>query len=152
MKLMFSTLRAISVCLIFVAACVPSEARTRPRWGGRVVIEAREPSAEIDPRSERTSAEVRQQISPLVFETLTRTDPMGAVRPGLASSWTRVHATRWAFALRAHASFSDGTAVTAAQVASALAPQLRDAKVSQEDAEVVVDTPQPWDDLPAILS
>ena len=152
MKLTSSTLRAISVFVILAASCVPSEARTRPRWGGRVMIAVREPSAEIDPRSERTSPEVRQQISPLIFETLTRTGATGATQPGLASRWTRVHATRWAFTLRPRASFSDGTAVTAEQVASALAPELRDAKVSQEGAEVVIDMPQPWDDLPAILS
>lgn len=152
MKPMSSTLRAISAILILVAVSVPSEARTRPRWGGRAVIELREASAEFDPRSERTSPELRQQIAPLVFETLTRTDATGAVQPELASSWTRVHATRWAFTLRTGASFSDGTAVTAAQVATALAPQLRDAKFSQDGSTVLVDTPQPWDNLPEILS
>jgi ABC-type transport system substrate-binding protein len=149
---MSSALRAISAILILVAVSVPSEARTRPRWGGRAVIELREASAEFDPRSEQTSPELRQQIASLVFETLTRTDATGGVQPELASSWTRVHATRWAFTLRTGASFSDGTAVTAAQVTTALAPQLRDAKFSQDGSTVLVDTPQPWDNLPAILS
>ena len=153
MKLMSSAFRAISAILILAALSVPGEARTRPRWGGRAVIELREASLEIDPRSERTSATLRQQIAPLVFESLTRTEASGAVQPELATSWTRVHATRWAFTLRPGASFSDGTAVSAGQVASSLSGQLRDAKVSTQDAStVVIDTPQPWDNLPAILS
>lgn len=153
MKPMSSASRAISLALILAALNVPSEARTRPRWGGRAVIELRESSMEIDPRSDRTSATLRQQIAPLVFESLTILGASGAVEPGLAASWTRVHATRWAFTLRADASFSDGTAVTASQVASSLAGPLRDAKISAQDAStVVIDTPQPWDNLPEILS
>ena len=150
---MSSASRAISLVLILAALNVPSEARTRPRWGGRAVIELREASTEIDPRSDRTSATLRQQIAPLVFESLTILGASGAVEPGLAASWTRVHATRWAFTLRADASFSDGTAVTASRVASSLAGPLRDAKISAQDAStVVIDTPQPWDNLPEILS
>jgi peptide/nickel transport system substrate-binding protein len=152
---MSSPLRATSAVFVFLLAisALPSEARTRPRWGGRIVIELREASKEIDPRSDRTSPELRQQIAPLLFETLTRTDATGALQPGLASSWTRVHATEWAFTLRAGASFSDGTAVTAAQVATLLTSQLRDARSSaQNTSSVVIDTPQAWDNLPAILS
>jgi len=149
---MSSALRAISALLILAAVSLPAAARTRPRWGGRAVVELRTPSAEVDPRSERTSPALREYIAPLVFESLTRVDATGSVRPGLASSWNRVHATRWAFTLRPGASFSDGTAVTAALVANSLAPQLRDAKFSQDGAMVVIETPQPWDNLPAVLS
>lgn len=153
MKPMSLVLRATSVILFLAALSVPSEARTRPRWGGRAVIELREASTEIDPRSERTSATLRQQIAPLVFESLTRTGASGALLPGLAGTWSRVHATRWAFTLRRGASFSDGTAVNAADVVTSLGNQLRDAKISAQDAStVVIDTPQPWDNLPAILS
>ena len=153
MKLMSSVLRATSLLLMIAAVSGPSEARTRPRWGGRAVIELRDASSEIDPRSERISAGLRQEIAPLVFESLTRTDAAGGVAPGLAASWARVHATRWAFTLRAGASFSDGTTITASQVASSVAGQLGDVKVSAQDAStVVIDTPQPWENLPAILS
>jgi ABC-type transport system substrate-binding protein len=153
MKPMSSAFRAISAILILAAVSLPSEARTRPRWGGRAVIELGEASTEIDPRSERTSPTLRQQIAPLVFESLTRTDASGATQPGVAASWTRVHATRWAFTLRGGALFSDGTAVTASQVAGSIGGQLRDAKISAQDAStVVIDTPQPWENLPAILS
>jgi ABC-type transport system substrate-binding protein len=153
MKPMSSVLRATSVILILAALSAPSEARTRPHWGGRAVVELREASTEIDPRSERTSAALRKQIAPLVFESLTHTDTNGAVRPGLAASWTRVHATRWVFTLRMGASFSDGTSVDPGQAVNSITGQLRDAKISAQDAStVVIDTPQPWDNLPAILS
>jgi ABC-type transport system substrate-binding protein len=149
---MSSALPAISALLILAVVSLPAAARTRPRWGGRAVVELRTPSTEVDPRSERISPELREYIAPLVFESLTSVDATGAVRPGVASSWTRVHATRWAFTLRPGASFSDGSAVTAAQVANSLALQLRDAKFSQDGMMVVIETPQPWDNLPTVLS
>src|SRR4029079_13847267 len=99
MKPMSSALPAISALLILAVVSLPAAARTRPRWGGRAVVELRTPSTEVDPRSERISPELREYIAPLVFESLTSVDATGAVRPGVASSWTRVHATRWAFTL-----------------------------------------------------
>ena len=53
-----------------------------------------------------------------VYETLVRIDCMGRVRPGLASSWQLDERSGflWIVTLRENARFSDGTAVTAADV------------------------------------
>jgi peptide/nickel transport system substrate-binding protein len=55
-----------------------------------------------------------------VTEGLTRLDANGAAAPALAESWTRENDRNWLFTLR-EATFQDGTEVTPATVAAALA-------------------------------
>lgn len=57
-------------------------------------------------------------LSDLLFDGLTSMDPVtNEVKPALATSWEHDGtATRWAFALREDAKFSDGAPVTAADV------------------------------------
>lgn len=64
-----------------------------------------------------------------VFEQLTRLDSASRVSPGIADRWTTAKgATQWTFHLRAGVRFSDGTPVTARDVAytflSSLDPKL----------------------------
>src|SRR5690348_5243040 len=101
MKLMCSRSLAIKCLLLgLLIAAPPARARTRPHYGGSIVIELREPAMELDPASAQTSPEIRAQILPLLFETLTTLDDHGTARPLLASGWRRIHATRWAFTFR----------------------------------------------------
>ncbi len=97
-----------------------------------------------------------------IAETLVGTDESGALVPSLASAW-RIDPDRlaWRFALRAGASFHDGTPVTAEAVADALArartqpgplAQAPVATITAEAGEVVVRTARPFLSLPAFLA
>lgn len=57
---------------------------------------------------------------PNLFETLTAIDPNGRPGPNLATSWTLVDDTTWDMTLRPDVTFSDGTKLTAADVAFTL--------------------------------
>jgi ABC-type transport system substrate-binding protein len=59
-----------------------------------------------------------------LFATLTRVDAEGHVLPNLAQRWSSPDGRRWTFVLRADARFHDGSRVTAAAVAQALARRL----------------------------
>jgi peptide/nickel transport system substrate-binding protein len=56
-----------------------------------------------------------------LYWRLIRENPTKGMEPGLASSWRLVDPLTWEFTLRAEAKFSDGTAVTADDVAFSLA-------------------------------
>ncbi len=53
-----------------------------------------------------------------IYEPLVRLGPDGALRPGLATTWTAVDEHTWEFALRHGVTFHDGTPFTAADVAA----------------------------------
>ncbi len=55
-----------------------------------------------------------------LYETLVRRDCSGTVLPGLATKWDRSSDTTWRLALRSDARYSDGSKVTAGEVAAAL--------------------------------
>jgi peptide/nickel transport system substrate-binding protein len=52
-----------------------------------------------------------------IFDKLVRMDPDSKMIPGLALSWKTIDSTTWEFKLRKDAKFSDGTPVTAEDVA-----------------------------------
>lgn len=56
-------------------------------------------------------------LMPNLFEALTSTDPRDHLRPNLALSWTLVDDNTWEFSLRPNVTFSDGTPLTADDVA-----------------------------------
>jgi peptide/nickel transport system substrate-binding protein len=134
-------------------ATLPAQARTRPQYGGTAVVELREAVFELDPISAQSSAEFRNHILPLVFETMTSLDEQGQPKPLLALSFTRVHNTRWSFVLRKDVRFADGSPLVANGVADQLSKLLPSAKVRiQSDGQLIIDTPAPWDNLPQVLS
>ena len=75
-------------------------------------------SDRIDPsNAPRPSNASERLLFRQLYETLVRVDCMGRVRPGLAASWRLDGDGRtWIVTLREGARFSDGTAVTAADV------------------------------------
>lgn len=154
MKLMCSRSLAIKCLLLgLLVAATPAGARTRPHYGGSIVIELQEPAIELDPASAQTSSEMRAQILPLLFETLTTLDDHGTARPLLASGWRRVHATRWAITLRKDVRFADGSPLVLSGVAdqfTRMVPGLR--AQAQSDGTLIMDTPAAWDRLPEMLS
>jgi peptide/nickel transport system substrate-binding protein len=56
-------------------------------------------------------------LMPNVFDALTSIDPQDHLTPSLALSWQLIDSTTWEFRLRAGVAFSDGTPLTAADVA-----------------------------------
>jgi peptide/nickel transport system substrate-binding protein len=97
-----------------------------------------------------------------IAETLVGTDAAGALIPSLAQAW-RLEPDRltWRFALRAGATFHDGTPVTAEAVAGALVrarsqpgplAQAPVEAIMAEGGELVVRTRQPFLSLPAFLA
>lgn len=56
----------------------------------------------------------------VVYETLTKIGPDGAILPALATSWRRLDALNWEFELRRDAVFHDGQAMDAEDVVASL--------------------------------
>jgi hypothetical protein len=75
-------------------------------------------AGEVDPRHAPVPlADAEGLLFGTVYSTLVVVDCEGAVRPGLAESWTAGDAgTRWTFRMRADATFWDGSPVTAGAV------------------------------------
>src|SRR3954462_15569274 len=119
---------SIAISLLCCAVLVPAEARTRPRFGGKVKLELRQPSASYDPAFPQTTPEIRDQVSPLIFKTLL-TNENGAIGLGLAASWKRLDSRRYAFTLRDGVAFSDGSDVDTTAVVIALSPLLPDLRL-----------------------
>ncbi|NKY43764.1 ABC transporter substrate-binding protein [Nocardia cerradoensis] len=70
-----------------------------------------------------------------VYEALTTLDPSGGVHPRLATSWTSPSPLEWRFTLRQGVHFSDGTPLTALDVAWNFAELLDPATKSQLGAQ-----------------
>jgi peptide/nickel transport system substrate-binding protein len=117
MKRSFSRLAAIS-CLLAFAANGP--ASLRPRYGGTVRVLLQHRVTSLDPAAEEDHPAARDRVAGLLFETLTSVDDQGRVHPRLASSWSADPSRRvWQFRLRV-ARFTDGSPLTAADVAASL--------------------------------
>src|SRR5262249_18451584 len=56
-------------------------------------------------------------LMPNVIDALTSIDPQDHLTPSLALSWQLIDSTTWEFRLRAGVAFSDGTPLTAGDVA-----------------------------------
>jgi peptide/nickel transport system substrate-binding protein len=99
-------------------------AATTPRYGGTLVVELRETTLTLDPVKWKPGAVengANLQIAAAVFDRLLTLDRFGRFQPGLATEWSHDAGwRRWQFTLRPGVQFSDGTALTSADVASAL--------------------------------
>lgn len=117
MKPLCLRLVATSCCLVMAAG---ARASTRPRYGGTVRILLHDRVNTIDPAAEDDHPAARDRLAGLLFETLSVLDDQGRLLPGLASSWSPDSGKRiWQFRVRL-AKFSDGSQVTAADVAGSL--------------------------------
>src|SRR5579863_2490636 len=134
-----------AVSLIGFSPHAPAE--TRPRYGGTLSVEIRDLITLTDP------GEWPVPLVSLVYDRLVQLDDRGEPRPALAVSWQHdPENRRWEFRLRDGAKFSDGTSVTAADVAANF-KNWTDAKISGDGGQTVVfamQTPAP--ELPAALA
>lgn len=150
MKRSFSRSVAIS-CLLALAASSP--ASLRPRYGGtaRVLLQHRVTS--LDPAAEEDHPATRDRVTGLLFETLTSVDEQGRVQPRLASSWSVDPARRvWQFRLRV-ARFTDGSPLTAADVAASLSRVATNWRCAAADRQTVsIESSSPVLHMPEALA
>lgn len=126
----------------FVAAnlllCCIAEGAVRPRYGGTLRVQL---------------ASAEHTLGDLVSETLTRLNAAGQPEPLLAVAWQSDTAQkRWRFRLRSNVTFHDGTALTPAIAAAALAEALQGAaevSATSDGLDVVSGAPA---QLPVILA
>jgi oligopeptide transport system substrate-binding protein len=107
-------LAALTVVLTLAAAFALVHPSTTSSSGGSVTIFGPEASS-LDPASQADAGSA--QVVAQLFESLTAVDASGRVQPALADSWlTSNDGKRIEFHLRAGLTYSDGSAITAADV------------------------------------
>ena len=109
-------------------------------------------SVTIDPRAWKPGSRdfaANERLAALVFDRLVTLDNYGRFVPQLATEWSHDALSRhWQFAIRSELKFSDGTPLTAADVAAALGPLLpEDLKISASGSSVVFVSSEPRTDL-----
>ena len=133
---------------------MPGSARAAgsPRYGGTLRIEMHVSNVSLDPRewqagSLETAAD--EKLATLMFERLVALDKYGRFRPVLATDWSHDPAYRqWRFTIRAGVKFSDGAALTPADVVGALQPLLPGTqKISTSGGTVVIQSASAMPDL-----
>jgi peptide/nickel transport system substrate-binding protein len=110
-------------------ALLPSARGSRwPQYGGTLRVELRAASVSLDPREWKAGAmesATDEKMGALVFDRLVALDNYGRFQPQLATEWSHdAGFKRWVFTLRPDVKFSDGTLLSAADVAAALQPLL----------------------------
>jgi peptide/nickel transport system substrate-binding protein len=127
-------------------------AATHPRQGGTLRVELRTLSVSLDPREWKLGTEqfaAEEKLAALVFERLITLDRYGRFQPQLASGWSHdASLKRWVFSLRQNVKFSDGTPMTAPDIASALQPLLpHGLQITASAGNVVIQSNNPAPDL-----
>jgi peptide/nickel transport system substrate-binding protein len=118
---------------------------SRPRYGGTLVVELHDSLVLTDP------GQWPLRLVPLVYDRLVRLDNRGEPQPALAISWQHdASIKRWEFHLRPHATFHDGSPVTAAAVVACLKEWTTVAAAGE--SVVVFQTETPASDLPVRLA
>jgi ABC-type transport system substrate-binding protein len=140
MKLTGLRLLALSSTLLAAAVC--TQAATSPRYGGTLRVELRQSSINFDPRAwqpDAADSATNEKLAALVFDRLVALDNYGRVQPQLATEWSHDPTfKRWQFTIRAGVKFSDGSVLTAADIASALQPLLSSTQQISAAANTVV--------------
>jgi peptide/nickel transport system substrate-binding protein len=115
---------AVAAIIFAGGASHHASAATQPRYGGTLVMELHAPALVLDPLKWKAGAPesaASEQIAAAVFDRLVTLDRFGRFKPGLATDWSHDEGwRRWQFSLRAGVQFSDGSALSSADVAGAL--------------------------------
>jgi len=135
---------------IFLGA--PATAATHPRYGGTLRVEVHAASVSLDPRGWRAGSlesATNQKMAELVFERLVALDNYGRFQPALATEWSHDGSNKhWRFSIRTGVKFSDGTALSAEDVAAALQPLLpATEQISASGNAIVIQSSVPAPDL-----
>lgn len=121
-------LRLLAVISALFACAVFARAATSPHYGGTLRVELRQSAVVFDPRKWKAGASdsaVDEKLAALLFDRMVTLDNYGRVQPQLATEWSHdATSKRWQFIIRAGVKFSDGSPLTASDVAAALQPLL----------------------------
>src|SRR5882672_11073904 len=145
---------ALLSIFIFATAAFCS---TKPRYGGTLRVEFLAQTISIDPRTWKAGSRefaANERLAALVFDRLVSVDNYGRFVPQLATEWSHdVAPRRWQFALREGVKFSDGTLLTSADAAAALAPLLPEGvQVSASGGNLIFQCTEPRPDLLELLA
>jgi len=138
-------LRWLAASSLLLAATAAAAAE-HPRYGGTLRVEMRAAPVSLDPTDEGAPLEAaaRARIAPLLFDRLFRMDAEGRARPQLAEGYAFQNDNKlWKFPIARGVTFSDGTPLTADDVASSLANSNPDWHVRTEGETVVIETDSP---------
>jgi len=146
-----TALRWLAVVSLLALA---ASAEERPRYGGTLRVQLREPVYSLDPADGKDLTLARQRLAFLLFDRLTKIDDKGRVQPQLAVSWSPDTERRvWRFYLRGGVTFHDGTALASAHVVSLFANDPRwQVRAGNGTQVVVFECANPIADLPAVLA
>jgi peptide/nickel transport system substrate-binding protein len=138
-----------SFCAMVASA---TECAERQRYGGTLRVELRAASVSLDPREWKLGSSefaTDERVGALVYDRLVALDNYGRFQPQLATEWSHDAAfKRWQFTLRANVKFSDGTALTTADVVAALQPLVPDGlQISASGNNLVIQSAVAMPDL-----
>lgn len=129
-------LAALSLMCAFTAS-----ASTQPRFGGTLRVELRTTNANLDPRTWKPGTRefaANEKLAELVFDRLLLLDSYGRFQPVLAVEWTHdANFRRWQFTIRSGVKFSDGSVLSAADVANSLQGLLPEGMQAQSSGNTV---------------
>jgi peptide/nickel transport system substrate-binding protein len=113
---------SLVICSLLSASSLP--AAEHPHYGGTLRVEFRGAGATLDPREWKAgsvSFGADEKLAQLVFDRLVTLNNYGRFEPALATQWSHDPSfKRWQFTLRPGVRFSDGSVLTASDVATAL--------------------------------
>jgi len=122
--------RLVVFALLALAQFPSAQGSRGPGYGGTLRVELHDAVISLDPREWKAGAmesAADEKMGALVFDRLVALDNYGRFQPQLATEWSRdAGFKRWVFTLRPGVKFSDGTLLSAADVATALQPLLPD--------------------------
>jgi ABC-type transport system substrate-binding protein len=129
----------------------------RPQYGGVLRVELRAASVNLNPAKWKAGSAdfaTNQRLAELLFDRLVTLDNYGRFQPQLATEWSHdASAKRWQLTLRQGVKFSDGTALTPADVVTALQTLLPPGvQATVSGAGVSIQSAAPAGDLLELLS
>jgi peptide/nickel transport system substrate-binding protein len=127
-------------------------AATRPHYGGTLRITTRSSPSSLDPLQESDSL-TENNLTQLIFDTLTKTNDRGTLQPCLATSWAAEPGNqRWQIRLRPDVTFADGSPLSTDVVSSSLRASNPKWKIFPNVDSIIIETDIPNPQLPDQLA
>lgn len=150
--------RAALLTAVFALLAAPSgRGAEKPQYGGVLRVELRATGVTLNPSKWKAGSREdgdNERLASLVFDRLVTLDNFGRFQPQLATEWSDdASAKHWHFALRSGVRFSDGSALTPADVVTALRTVLpRGLQISATANGVAIHSASSMSDLLELLA